>query len=484
MSKESDIMPYPGRKTTKEKETKNPREKEEGAAQPQKEVNTDFINEQIKARPVNRRKLLRRTIFTAMLAVLFGAIACLVFLFLEPVINKAMNPEEPATVSIPEETTEEISPEEMIASDEAKQKQQTEEAVSEAVSQFSVDSDALKQEIKDELTQELSSGTGYDEIYTALSETAQQAQSFLVSASGIRSDVDWVGDAYDSTNNTSGLVVASTEDAVLILVQGAALESADSIQITFSDESRAAGTIQAQDPVTGLAMLRVEGADLSEETRASISPAVFGSSQRISLLGRPVIAVGSPMGSLGSVAYGVVTNAQLAIDEADSNYQRITTDIYGSTRAAGVLLDTNGEVIGCIDTAHSASDTPNLISAIGITELKPLIENLSNRQTMGAAGFHGTDVPEEVRESQNIPDGAYITYVDMDSAAMEAGVQSGDVITALGSTPIASWQELVRAMASTEAGRGYSLVVMRQGSDGYEEVRLRLEPTNRLTIVE
>lgn len=433
---------------------------------------------------MNRRKLLRRTVFTALLAVLFGAIACLVFLFLEPVINKAMNPEEPATVSIPEETTEEISPEEMIASDEDKQKQQTEEAVSEAVSQISVDSDALKQEIKDELSAELSTGTGYEEIYTALSEIAQEAQPSLVSAAGITSDVDWVGDAYDSTNSTSGLLVALTDDAALVLVAGSGLSSADSIQVTFADGSRAAGTIQARDPVTELTMLRVEASDIAADTKASLKAAVFGSSQRISLLGRPVIAVGSPMGSLGSVAYGVITNAQLALDEADSNYQQITTDIYGSTHAAGVLIDTSGEVIGWIDTTHSQADTPNLISAIGITELKPLIENLSNRTAMGAAGLHGTDVPEEIQASQGIPAGAYITYVDMDSAAMEAGVQSGDVVTALGGTTIGSWQELVRALTSAQTGRGYSLTVSRQSKDGYEEVRLRLVPANRLEIAE
>ena len=84
------------------------------------EVNTDFMREEIKQRPVNKKRLLRRTLTTAFLAVLFGAIACTVFLMLEPVIEKYVNPQKnaPVPVAFPEEIPEdEMSPEEMIADD-------------------------------------------------------------------------------------------------------------------------------------------------------------------------------------------------------------------------------------------------------------------------------------------------------------------------------------------------------------------------------
>ena len=69
------------------------------------EKNTDFMKEEIRQRPVNKKRLLRRTAITVFLAVLFGAVACTVFLLLEPVINNAINPsEEPAPVTFPEET--------------------------------------------------------------------------------------------------------------------------------------------------------------------------------------------------------------------------------------------------------------------------------------------------------------------------------------------------------------------------------------------
>ena len=54
----------------------------------------DFLVERIKVRPINRKKLIRRTILTAAMAVIFGLIACVTFLVLEPVINGWLYPEE------------------------------------------------------------------------------------------------------------------------------------------------------------------------------------------------------------------------------------------------------------------------------------------------------------------------------------------------------------------------------------------------------
>ena len=87
-------------------------------------VQSDFLREKMKQRPVNKKKLLRRTIVTAVLAVVFGIVACLTFLLLEPVINNWLYPpEEAKEVQFPEETiTEEMNPEDMLTVDEPEEK--------------------------------------------------------------------------------------------------------------------------------------------------------------------------------------------------------------------------------------------------------------------------------------------------------------------------------------------------------------------------
>lgn len=75
----------------------------------------DFMIEKIKQRPINRKKLIRRTILTASMAVIFGLIACVTFLVLEPVINNWLYPEEEPQIVVFPEDQREMSPEEMLA---------------------------------------------------------------------------------------------------------------------------------------------------------------------------------------------------------------------------------------------------------------------------------------------------------------------------------------------------------------------------------
>ncbi len=78
-------------------------------------MNQDFIKEDIKKRPVNKSKILRKTLTTLALAVLFGVVASLIILVLEPFLEKiTTKPEEPvpSIVSLPED---EMSPEEMLS---------------------------------------------------------------------------------------------------------------------------------------------------------------------------------------------------------------------------------------------------------------------------------------------------------------------------------------------------------------------------------
>ena len=78
---------------------------------------SDFITETIKQRPINKKKLLRRTLITAAMAVVFALVACLTFLLLEPVISNWLYPEEePEPIEFPEEV-DEMLPEDMIVDD-------------------------------------------------------------------------------------------------------------------------------------------------------------------------------------------------------------------------------------------------------------------------------------------------------------------------------------------------------------------------------
>ena len=89
----------------------------------------EFIKEKVKERPLNRRKLFKKTLLTASMAAIFGLIACVTFLVLEPVFSNLLYPEEePQQVELKEEKNieDEMRPEDMILEEETETETTTE----------------------------------------------------------------------------------------------------------------------------------------------------------------------------------------------------------------------------------------------------------------------------------------------------------------------------------------------------------------------
>ena len=92
-------------------------EREQADLDKERASEIQYIQEKIKERPVNKKKLIRRTIITVALAVVFGIVACVTFAFLEPVIGEVLYPkQEPQVITFPEEE-QEIKPEDMVVDD-------------------------------------------------------------------------------------------------------------------------------------------------------------------------------------------------------------------------------------------------------------------------------------------------------------------------------------------------------------------------------
>lgn len=423
--------------------------------------NTDFMKETIKQRPLNRKKLVRRTLITAAMAVIFGMVACFTFLLLEPVISNRLYPEEePQTVVLVEEMEEnEILPEDMIVDESQMQPENTE-------------TPALEDEQIAQVLSEMKLGVDdYISLLSDVREVAKEARNSIVTVVGVTSDVGWLDNEYESEGAVSGVIVADNGKELLILANVSSIKDADSLKVAFADEQEYQAAIKKKDNNTGLAIISISKSTIQSSTLEMAKTAVLGTSGS-SLVGSPVIALGRPMGTEGSICYGNVTSAGNMIKLPDSNYKYMTTDIYGSINASGVIINLKGQVVGIIDMAHNSSDMKNLINAVGITELKKVVESLSNDSDIAYFGIYGTDVTQEANLEMGVPYGAYITEIDMDSPAMDAGIQSGDVIIKLDETEINNYQELVKALLLKDPDNVVKIELMRQGPDGYTEMEL------------
>ena len=243
----------------------------------------EFLQEKIKERPINKKKLLKRTIITASMAVLFGLLACLSFLLLEPVLNNWLYPEEePEIVTFPQEKNE-MRPEDMLtegtttgqeeteAYDETKEntsskEQETSSAqmtemVSENSSEIAETAETEPKSSEPPKPEESAAGMEtapaeseplepyqmqYEELYKVYREIA----SSMVTVTAVHADVDWFNNTDQSEGTTAGVIIANNNRELLILSRKSSLDNAQVIRVSFCDGVEADAVIKQYDENT------------------------------------------------------------------------------------------------------------------------------------------------------------------------------------------------------------------------------------------
>ena len=421
----------------------------------------NFMIEKIKERPVNKKKLLRRTLITVSMAVIFGLVACFTFLVLEPVISNWLYPEEEPQVVVFPEDQDEMSPEQMLAENMQQENQNSQSS--------SVPGEVMEQEqIRELLSGIILDLDNYKQIYSALTQYVAEMNRSMVTVTGVSSGVDWFNNVNESKNQSSGVIIAQNGKQLLILTDYSPVKQADDIIVTFNDGTQADASLKEKDETTGLAVIAVELDTLNED---------FLKNDITIAAGLPVVALGRPMGTNGSLGYGIITSSASESAASDTTYRILQTNIVGSQNAGGVLFNLQGQVIGIINNGKSATDMKNMVCAYGITELKRHIEKMSNGEKFAYLGLKGVDVTEEANSELGVPYGAYITEVEMDSPAMLAGIQQGDVITGFGERVIISFDEYTNSLLSMKPGDSVELTIMRQSQQEYKEMKFDITLT-------
>lgn len=424
---------------------------------------SDFMIEKIKERPVNKKKLLRRTIITAAMAVIFGLIACLTFLILEPVFSNWLYPEEkPLYVEFPEET-DEMLPEDMIT-------EETEPNLEETIDNVLMESG----QIEELLSRVVLNAENYKQLYAALSDYTTELSKSMVTLTGVTSDTDWFNNPVESTGQVSGVIIANNGLELLILADNRTLKDMDSISATFFDGQRARVVEKQFDTGTGLAVYAVLLSEISAETIEQVVVAELGSSSSRMIVGMPVVAMGSPMGVSNSIDYGMITATGNRWSTVDANYNLLFTDMYASENASGVLFNMSGQIVGIITTGKGGSDLGNLNTALGISELRKVVSRMSNGRPAPYMGISGADVTGQANAENDVPLGAYVGDVVMDSPAMLAGIQRGDIIVGIEDALIGGFNDYSITLLRFKPGDTVKVMVQRQVQDGYKEVEFEI----------
>lgn len=400
-----------------------------------------FMQEKIKQKPIYQNRLVRQAAWSLACGLLFGLAALGVWAVVLPRLDNQEDEKIIKPIQIPDEAEEE--------------EPDTEEPpvyITETVSM----------ELED-----------YEKMYRQLMQIGNQAGKSMVDIASLTTDTDWFDEQLIRRNSVSGVLVGDNGIELLILTDYSEIKGADTLTVTFFDHTTAPASLKKYDRNTELAVLGVNLSDIEQSTRDIIVYVDFASASSKTLRsGEPIIAVGSPLGTSGSVLMGNLTSVSQVATLYDGAYNILTTDILKASDGSGVLVDWSGNIVGLLQNRYEVIGQKNTIQAYGISDMKNIIEHLSNNQDIVYMGIVGADVTTAISEAENIPIGVFVSEVAMNSPAIEAGIQPGDIITGMSGQNVTNLKDMTATLLKCSNGQSIQVVCQRPDKGDYQELEL------------
>lgn len=274
-----------------------------------------------------------------------------------------------------------------------------------------------------------------------------------------------------------GLIL--TNDHVVTLGGEISAQQAE-VTASFSDGTKARATVVGTDPLTDTALVKVEDVD-------GLTPIAIGKSGNLDV-GEQVVAIGSPFGLDATVTSGIVSALDRPVEVArdqDGNvtaYPAIQTDAaINPGNSGGPLVNMDGQLVGINASIRSTSSGPGAESgsiglgfAIPIDEVLPIIEQLraGDTPTHARLGIQVSDAAGQAGSSDPTLTGARIEELERGSAAAKAGLESGDVITAIDDHRIDGTEALIATVRSYRPGDTVKVTYLRGGKEDTTELEL------------
>ncbi len=277
----------------------------------------------------------------------------------------------------------------------------------------------------------------------------------------------------------SGIIISSDGEILTNNHVASVAGQGGSITVNFNDGSAKKAKIIGTDVQTDLAVIKAEGV-------SGLKPATIGRSAKISV-GENVVAIGSPFGLEATVTSGIVSavNRPVSVQPEetapapgaptgqDTTYPAIQTDAaINPGNSGGPLVDLDGDVVGINSSIRTASSggldsssggSIGLGFAIPIDNVWPIVQQLRKGDTATHARM-GVSVTDASSNS-GLLTGAGVQAVNAGSAAEQAGLKKGDVITKVDGQVITGSEALVATVRGHRPGDTVKLTVVRAGDD-------------------
>jgi len=274
------------------------------------------------------------------------------------------------------------------------------------------------------------------------------------------------GNAAVPTGLGSGVIFDNQGD---ILTNNHVVEGATSLSVKLADGTQLDATLVGRDPSQDVAVVKIDPAK---------APAIatLGDSNTVKL-GQPVVAIGSPETLANTVTAGIVSGTNRQIDTYAGLIQTDTAINPGNS--GGPLVNAQGQVIGLNTLGLASQGDQGLNFAIPINTAKQVAQSVmskGNGVVVNSRAFLGVSV-----DALSTTKGASVSKVETGTPAEQAGVQAGDVITAVNGTTLNSTTTLGSILSTLKSGDTVTLTVDRNGSTQTLTATLAAYPTSSNT---
>lgn len=267
----------------------------------------------------------------------------------------------------------------------------------------------------------------------------------------------------------SGFVISADG---LILTNHHVVDGADEIKVRLTDNREFTGKVLGSDAKTDIAVVKIEAKDLPYLT--------MGNSDELKV-GEWVAAIGSPFGLDNTVTSGIVSAKSRKLP-SDQYVPFIQTDVaVNPGNSGGPLFNMKGEVVGINSQIFSTSGgfmglSFAIPSNLAMQIKDQLVKN--GKVTRGRIGVVIQSVTQDLAESfgMKAPKGAIVSQVEKDGPAAKAGLQEGDIITAVNGKAIDDSVDMPVIIGSMAPGSIAKLSIIRNNKDMTLDVKVEEAP--------
>ena len=279
----------------------------------------------------------------------------------------------------------------------------------------------------------------------------------------------------------SGVIISSDG---YIVTNNHVVADADELTVTLNDNKEYSARIIGTDKTTDLALIKIDGKDL---------PAITIANSENIKVGEWVLAVGNPFNLTNTVTAGIVSAKGRSLYQNGVESFIQTDAAINPGNSGGALVNTRGELIGINAMLYSQTGSFSGYGfAIPTSIMNKVVDDLKKYGTVQRAviGIEGTDVKNYVDSQKDqgkdidlgTMEGIYVAKVSEESAAEEAGLKEGDVITAIDGKDVNKMADLQEYLAKKRPGDKVSITYMRDKKKATKSVTLKNEQGNTQVV--